>query len=145
MAAGSSNKEIAAALVISGNTVNSHVKNILSKLYLKNRGQYDRALDDYGAAIDLNPEYASAYYNRGNILYLSGKYDSALPDFDQAVQLNGKLGVAYAGRALVFTHLGQHGMAWVDKEMAVVFGINRALLEAEMNSIKSGRQVAGLS
>ena len=39
LAGGSSNKDIAAALVISGNTVNFHVKNILSKLHLKNRGQ----------------------------------------------------------------------------------------------------------
>jgi DNA-binding NarL/FixJ family response regulator len=39
LAVGASNKDIAATLVISGNTVNFHVKNILSKLHLKNRGQ----------------------------------------------------------------------------------------------------------
>lgn len=39
LASGSANKDIAAALFISTNTVNFHVKNILSKLHLKNRGQ----------------------------------------------------------------------------------------------------------
>lgn len=39
LARGSSNKDIAAARFISGNTVNFHVKNILGKLHLKNRGQ----------------------------------------------------------------------------------------------------------
>ncbi|MEK7281528.1 MAG: response regulator transcription factor, partial [Chloroflexota bacterium] len=36
---GSTNKEIAAALFISENTVNYHMKNILSKLHLRNRSQ----------------------------------------------------------------------------------------------------------
>ena len=36
---GLTNKEIGAALYISENTVKYHVKNILSKLHLKNRSQ----------------------------------------------------------------------------------------------------------
>lgn len=39
VAAGSTNREIAAALVVSESTVNFHVKNILAKLHLKNRTQ----------------------------------------------------------------------------------------------------------
>ena len=39
LAQGALNKEIAAALVISENTVKYHVKNIMEKLHLRNRGQ----------------------------------------------------------------------------------------------------------
>lgn len=39
VAGGSTNREIAAALYVSENTVNFHMKNILSKLHLKNRAQ----------------------------------------------------------------------------------------------------------
>ncbi len=39
VSAGATNKEIAAALSVTENTVNFHVKNILSKLRLKNRAQ----------------------------------------------------------------------------------------------------------
>lgn len=39
VAAGASNKEIAARLFISENTVNFHMKNILAKLHLRNRAQ----------------------------------------------------------------------------------------------------------
>ncbi len=39
LARGATNKEIAAALYISENTVNYHMKNILSKLHLRNRAQ----------------------------------------------------------------------------------------------------------
>ena len=39
VASGATNREIGAGLYISENTVNYHIKNILSKLHLKNRGQ----------------------------------------------------------------------------------------------------------
>ncbi len=39
VASGATNREIGAALYISENTVNYHIKNILSKLHLKNRAQ----------------------------------------------------------------------------------------------------------
>ena len=39
MTLGATNKEIAAALYVSKNTVGYHMKNILSKLHLRNRAQ----------------------------------------------------------------------------------------------------------
>ncbi len=39
VAGGASNREIGSALFISENTVSFHVKNILSKLHLRNRSQ----------------------------------------------------------------------------------------------------------
>jgi len=39
VAAGSTNREIAASLFVSANTVNFHMKNILTKLHVKNRSQ----------------------------------------------------------------------------------------------------------
>jgi DNA-binding NarL/FixJ family response regulator len=39
LAAGATNREIAAQLVVSENTVNFHVRNILAKLHVKNRSQ----------------------------------------------------------------------------------------------------------
>ena len=30
------------------------------------KGEYDKAIEDYSKAIELNPEYAEAYNNRGN-------------------------------------------------------------------------------
>lgn len=48
LARGSSNREIAEFLYISGNTVNYHVKNILSKLHLRNRTQVVAWAMDHG-------------------------------------------------------------------------------------------------
>ena len=33
------------------------------------KGEFDRAIDDYNKAIELNPEFAYAYKNRGNAHY----------------------------------------------------------------------------
>jgi tetratricopeptide (TPR) repeat protein len=36
-----------------------------TRLELKRKGDYDRAIVDYTEAISLGPKYANAYYNRG--------------------------------------------------------------------------------
>jgi len=50
VAAGATNKEIAARLVISENTVNFHMGNILSKLHLRNRAEVVRWAFEHGFA-----------------------------------------------------------------------------------------------
>lgn len=49
---GSSNKEIASALYISENTVNTHMRNIMDKLHLANRAQAAA----YSVQVNLNPQ-----------------------------------------------------------------------------------------
>ena len=48
LAGGATNREIGAALFISENTVNFHVKNILGKLHLRNRAQVVAWAIDHG-------------------------------------------------------------------------------------------------
>ena len=108
-------------------------------------GQFHRALDDYDAAIDLDPTCTNAYYNRGNAHFHLEAFDSALLDFEQAIRLDATLALAYAGRALVFTQLGQDVLAWIDSKIAVALGVQREILEAEIKSIKSKRRDFGLS
>ena len=47
--------------------------------YLK--GDYDRAIADYGKTVELNPRDADAYGNRGKAYYLKGDYPRAREDF----------------------------------------------------------------
>ena len=55
------------------------------KLYF--RGRYDEAIEEYTEAIRLNPEYASAYMNRGLSYKQIGKKDEALADFEKVITL----------------------------------------------------------
>jgi len=74
---------------------------------------YDRAIEDYGQAIHLNPNYTEAYYNRGNAYYYKGDYDRAVADYDQAIRLNPNLAMAYYNRGCVY-----HGKGELDRAIA---------------------------
>ena len=48
-------------------------------------GQYDKSMESFRKAIELNPEYIDAYYNLGSILEYLGQNDAALTVFKQIV------------------------------------------------------------
>jgi tetratricopeptide (TPR) repeat protein len=50
-------------------------------------GDLQVALDDFNAAVDLNPELADAYLNRGTLYYLAGYQDRAIADYEKALAL----------------------------------------------------------
>ncbi|NJL42609.1 MAG: tetratricopeptide repeat protein [Pseudanabaena sp. SU_2_4] len=50
-----------------------------------------RSLADLDRAIDLNPNYADAYYNRGKARTALGNPKGAIADYDRALRLNPKL------------------------------------------------------
>ncbi|MBE9260634.1 tetratricopeptide repeat protein [Dolichospermum sp. LEGE 00246] len=50
-------------------------------------GDKQAAIADYNQAIKINPNYAHAYYNRGNAHYLLENNQAAISDYQQAVKL----------------------------------------------------------
>jgi tetratricopeptide (TPR) repeat protein len=50
--------------------------------------RYDAALRHYSASLDINPDYANAYYQRGQVWHVMGNYDRAITDFTQMLQQN---------------------------------------------------------
>jgi tetratricopeptide (TPR) repeat protein len=54
------------------------------------KGEYDRAIDDFTKALEMAPEGRDSYviyYNRGVAFYKSRNYDRAIQDFDTSLQL----------------------------------------------------------
>jgi tetratricopeptide (TPR) repeat protein len=66
------------------------------------QGDYQGALADFDRAINLNPNYALAYYGRG-FLKADKLQDtqSALADFDRAIELDPNNAVAYYARGIL--------------------------------------------
>src|SRR5262245_21384636 len=52
------------------------------------KGDFDTALADYNAAIQLDPKYTFAYYNRGNAWRDKGDVDRAIADYSEAIRLD---------------------------------------------------------
>ena len=71
------------------------------------KGQYSRALEDYGLAIEANPQDAEAFNSRGATYIALSSYDLAVRDFDQAVRLNPASPIALSNRCFAKAVLGE--------------------------------------
>ena len=69
--------------------------------------QYERAIEDFNKAIELKPDYAEAYVNRGNSYLGLEEYERAIEDFDKAIKIDPKDVGAYHNRAIA---IGQKTM-----------------------------------
>ena len=74
------------------------------------KGEYDRAIQDYGQAIKLNAKSATAYANRGVAYDNKGEYDRAIQDYDQAIKLKPSAEVHF-NRGNAYLGKGQHDHA----------------------------------
>ena len=73
---------------------------------------------DLTQAIRLNPNYADAYYNRGNVYRNQEKWDLAVADLTQAIRLNPNDADAYKNRGFVYYRLGDINKARQDFQRA---------------------------
>jgi len=64
---------------------------------LAKRGQSDEAMVHFEQAIKLQPDYAEAYYNRGNVLFAKGRIDEAIADFEKTLQIQTNDADAHTG------------------------------------------------
>ncbi|MFL6799112.1 MAG: tetratricopeptide repeat protein [Xanthobacteraceae bacterium] len=82
------------------------------------KGDYDRAIQDYGHAIKLNGKFAAAFNNRGVAYDRKGEYDHAIADFDQAIRLKPTV-EAYFNRGNAYLAKAQHAQAIDDYNAAL--------------------------
>jgi tetratricopeptide (TPR) repeat protein len=83
------------------------------------RRDLDRAIADYGQAIQLKPDFAEAYNSRG-IAYLSkGEPDRAIPDFDSAIRLSPDREVIYNSRGFAYLRKREYDRAIADFSQAI--------------------------
>jgi len=92
------------------------------------RGEYDRALQDYEQALQLNPSNANAYNNRGIIYRIKGEYGRAIADYDEAIWLRkGDFPAAYYNRALAYADKGVFEQSLRDFDVVMRFDPKNAL------------------
>jgi tetratricopeptide (TPR) repeat protein len=86
---------------------------------LQEQGQPREAIEEYNKAIELDPEMADAYNNRGRAYIVRGMYESAIEDLDEAIRLDPEMAIAYNNRGLAYVGLGEYERAIEDYDEAI--------------------------
>ncbi|MEO5926914.1 MAG: tetratricopeptide repeat protein [Bryobacteraceae bacterium] len=85
----------------------------------QNLQQPDKALADWGRAIQLDSGLAAAYTARATHFRLAGDYAKALPDLDQSIRLDPTVD-AYFQRGQVYVQLGEFKRAIEDYDRSIL-------------------------
>jgi tetratricopeptide (TPR) repeat protein len=80
---------------------------------------YDEAIQNLGKAIQLNPDFADAYYNRGNAYNNMGRYVAAIGEFDKSIRIRPDYADAYNFRGNAYYILGRYEPAIRDFSKAI--------------------------
>jgi len=86
-----------------------------------NSGDADvaRVLYEYDLALELDPDYALAYANRGGTYQSLGQHEQAIRDYTKAIELLPRWPDAYCNRAVAYVSAGQYEQALADCSRAV--------------------------
>jgi len=66
------------------------------------KGDFDKAIQNYDKAIELKPDYAEAYNNRGVAYGEKDDFDKAIQNYDKAIELKPDYAKAYNNRGVAY-------------------------------------------
>jgi len=106
------------------------------------RGEYDRAITDFDAAVGINPGIAGLYLERGLAYEAKGEHLPAIRDFSEAIERGPKLVQAHFGRAMAYQANGQRDLSIADMDNAMRLDRNMvaALYMQRGNQLRAIRQ-----
>jgi tetratricopeptide (TPR) repeat protein len=87
---------------------------------------YEIVKNDLNKVIELAPDFAFAYYNRGNLYSQLTDYRAAIADYTTAISLNATFAEAYFNRGLTYIFLGNNQQGVADLSKAGELGIFEA-------------------
>jgi tetratricopeptide (TPR) repeat protein len=87
------------------------------KLYGERK--FEKAIEQYKKAIDLEPRFAKAYLYLGDCYWVMGRYDKAFPYFKKATEIDPKNPQAWAFLGDLYYKFGRHESAYECYKIAV--------------------------
>lgn len=101
-----SNNQFATAINIYSSLLRYKLEPVIRSLVYNHRGMAwfalsdnQKAVDDFGKAIQFDEENIRAWNNRGLVHRVAGRFDQSLEDYQHAIDLAPQLGEGYWGRA----------------------------------------------
>ena len=90
------------------------------------KGEQDRAIQEYDKAISIKPNEAKYYSNRGVAYNEKGGQDRAIQDFDKAISINPDKADYYSNRGNAYSGKGEYDRAIQDHDKAISINPNKA-------------------
>lgn len=87
--------------------------------WYKAKKRRSKAAADYDKAIELNPDNADTYFNRGDAYAEIGEYGQAIADYSKAIELAPGHALAYFNRAYAYGEIGDYDKAIADSSKAI--------------------------
>ena len=103
-------------------------------------GQNEQAIQDFDEAIGIGPPDAETYFNRGVSYVRIGQPERGVQDYTAAITVDPRYTPAYYNRAFAYTRQGEDSLAEQDIDRAIELGIDRELLERQIDRVKQERQ-----
>jgi tetratricopeptide (TPR) repeat protein len=89
----------------------------------RRQGNNDSAMEEFTRAIELDPEYYFAYYNRALVHNQRGELESSLADYNKAIELHPDNAYWTFERGFLYLELGEREKAIIDLERALELGL----------------------
>jgi tetratricopeptide (TPR) repeat protein len=82
-------------------------------------GSFAAAISSYTCALELDPDYAPAYIERGYAYAAQSDFKAAFADYERALELDDSLVTVYVNRGLSYALQGNYGLAITDFDLVV--------------------------
>ena len=93
-------------------------------LVYREERDYNRAIESFTKAIELNPDFAKAYTNRAVTYQCKGLFDRAIADHTKAIELKSDLAEVYNNRGAAYGEQGDCDRAIADHTKAIELNPN---------------------
>lgn len=108
-------------------------------------GDFDSAFSDFNIGMNLMPEAAQIFVNRGNAFYYTGNYEMAIEDYNQSIE-NGYVGFSdvYLNLGKAYERLGNINLAEQNYQQAIELSPNQAEARDLLQGLLSESEVIDL-
>ncbi|RLA26066.1 MAG: hypothetical protein DRQ62_00730 [Gammaproteobacteria bacterium] len=96
-----------------------------------NKGQANQAIEEYTKALEIDPVFAVAYFDRGDAYHRNGQLDLAIKDYTKFIEIHPEDAFSYINRGNVYRDKGQNKLAIQDYTTAI--DINSELASPYVN------------
>ena len=110
-------------------------KEVARGIALHDREEYEKAIEHYSRAIELDSRNSLAYLYRADAYTFLDNYEKAITDYTRGIELNPLEATAYMNRGKAYTHLDKYDEAILDYRESLRLNPGLARVHANLGDV----------